>query len=227
MNENNFDWNKYLGDLVKSTTICKCGHCGNIADGKVVASYDNIRSYSDNIRSWEAGLIWELVRCPNCDDINLRLIDFHTGAEPEIGRRAAKILYPSVIESPQGVPAEIDKAYQAALKVRHVDANAFAVLLRRVIEAVCQDRAAKGKHLINKLQDLARNGDIPAKLSDIAHGIRKLGNVGAHYDEDLTPAEATLLNDLCKALLEYVYTAPKQIEQVRLSLERIENAGKT
>ena len=226
MNENDFDWNKYLGYLVKSTTICKCGHCGNKADGEVVASYDNIRSYSDNILSWEAGLIWELVRCPNCDGINLRLVDFHTGAEPEIGRRAAKILYPSVIESPPGVPSEIDKAYQAALKVRHVDANAFAVSLRRVVEAVCKDREAKGKNLINKLQDLVRKGDLSERLSDIVHGIRKLGNVGAYYDNDLTPAEASLLNDLCKALLEYVYTAPELIEQGRLSLKRIENAEK-
>lgn len=234
MNEYCFDWDKYLGDLAKSTSLIKCGHCGNKFDGKVVASYDNIRSYSYppapgklvGGQDWEAGLIWELVLCPNCDGINLRLVDFHTGAEPEIGRRAAKVLYPSVIESPLGLPPEIDKAYQSALEIRHVDVNAFAVLLRKVIESVCQDRGASGKSLNDKLKDLAQKGDIPSHLAEMAHSVRKLGNVGAHFGADLTPTEASLLNNLCRAILEYVYAAPSLIEQVRLSLERIKEEGK-
>ncbi len=96
--------------------------------------------------------------------------------------------------------------------------------MRRVIEAVCQDRAATGRTFYDKLRSLAENRDIPSKLLDIAHGIRKLSNVGAHFDEDvnLTQDEAELLNDLCIALLEYVYTAPKLLEKVQGSLERIE-----
>ncbi len=64
MNEYNFDWDQHFGDLIKSTTVIKCGHCGNKSDGKVVASYDNIRSFSYDQYDYEAGLIWELVCCP-------------------------------------------------------------------------------------------------------------------------------------------------------------------
>jgi hypothetical protein len=174
-------------------------------------------------QDYEAGLIWELVLCPNCDGINLRLVDYHTGVEPEIGRRAAKLLYPPVIGSPTGMPPAIDEAYQAALEVRHIDHNAFAVLLRKILEGVCEDKEAKGKDLYHKLNDLARREEIPSRLAEMAHGVRSLGNIGAHGTLDLTSTEALLINDLCRAILEYVYTAPGLIERARLSLEKIKS----
>jgi hypothetical protein len=231
LNKNPFDWNSYVGELITSVNTLKCGHCGNKSGGKVVASHDNIRPYSfpvffgelEGKQDYEAGLIWELVLCPNCDGINLRLVDYHTGVEPEIGRRAAKLLYPPVIESPAGMPPAIDEAYQAALEVRHIDHNAFAVLLRKILEGVCEDKEAKGKDLYHKLNDLARREEIPSRLAEMAHGVRSLGNIGAHGTLDLTSTEALLINDLCRAILEYVYTAPGLIERARLSLEKIKS----
>jgi hypothetical protein len=223
MNEYTFDWEKHIGDLAKNVELLRCGHCGNESYGKIVASHDNIRTYDCAGNHYEAGLIWELVLCPNCEEINLRVIDFHTGTEPEIGRRAAKILYPPTIESPIGLPAPIDTAYHAALKARHVDANMFAVLLGKTIEAVCQDRKASGKTLNDQLNDLAKKAEIPSHLAEMAHDIRLFRNIGAHFGAgDLTPDEALLIHDLCRAILEYVYTAPALIEKARLSLKKIQ-----
>jgi hypothetical protein len=222
MDEYTFDWEKHMGDLVTNVELLSCGHCGNNSYGKIVASYDNIRAFEYAGNQYEAGLIWELVLCPNCEEINLRVIDFHTGAEPEIGRKAAKILYPPTIESPIGIPAPIDKAYHAALKARHVDANIFTVLLGKTIEAVCQDRKASGKTLYDQLNDLAKKAEIPSHLAEMAHSVRWFRNIGAHFGGgDLTPDEASLIHDLCRAILEYVYTAPALIEKARLSREKI------
>jgi hypothetical protein len=97
----------------------------------------------------------------------------------------------------------------AALKVKPIDSNAFAVLLGRVLELLCIDRKAIGKTLDNKLSDLATKGEIPSKLVDVAHNLRKFRNIGAHADlGELTAKEVPILDDLCRATLEYVYTAP-------------------
>jgi len=119
------------------------------------------------------------------------------------------ILYPKAEKGLRGLPANIDKGYQAAQKVRNIDANAYGVLLGRVLDFVCEDRQATGDTLDKKLKSLAKNGEIPSKLVDVAAGIRKLRNIGAHANlGELTEAELPVLDDLTRAILEYVYSAP-------------------
>jgi len=217
---------EHAKSLLKRLAITQCGHCGNKSRMEVVASYDATRSFTGPFGdTYDAGYLWELVLCPVCSGINLRQVDIHWGAEPEIGRRAARIVYPSTGRSFAGLPPAIDSAYQAALKVRHVDANAFAVLLRRVIEGVCLDRGASGRKLYERLNDLAKKGEIPIQLAEMAHQLRLFGNIGAHFGEgDLTSAEAALLGDLCGAVLEYVYVAPGWLEKLKSRLEELEGA---
>jgi hypothetical protein len=119
------------------------------------------------------------------------------------------ILYPKAEKGLRGLPANIDKGYRAAQKVRNIDANAYGVLLGRVLDFVCEDRQASGDTLDKKLNSLAKNGEIPSKLVDVAAGIRKLRNIGAHANlGELTEAELPVLDDLTRAILEYVYSAP-------------------
>jgi hypothetical protein len=120
-----------------------------------------------------------------------------------------ELLYPTDKGMPAGLPEAASRAYEAAQRVKNVEANAFGVLLRRVMEIVCQDRGAQGRSLSQQLQDLARRGEIPTKLIDVANGVRNLGNVGAHAGSgELTSAEVSILDDLTRAVLEYVYSAP-------------------
>src|SRR5207247_2111793 len=69
-----------------------------------------------------------------------------------------------------GLPPTIDKAYKAARNVQRIDNNAFAVLLRRVLELVCLDRGATGDNLQQQLKSLARSNEIPDLLSCSATG---------------------------------------------------------
>jgi Domain of unknown function (DUF4145) len=85
----------------------------------------------------------------------------------------------------------------------------YGVLLGRVLDAVCEDRQAIGDTLDQKLKSLADKRDIPEKLVKVAAGMRKLRNIGAHADlGELTEAELPVLDDLTRAILEYVYAAP-------------------
>ena len=217
---------EHVGNLLMSLAITQCGHCGNKSCMEVVTSYDATRSFTDPFGdTYDAGDVWELVLCPVCSGINLRQVNVHWGAEPEIGRRAARVVYPSTGKSFAGLPPAIDSAYHAALKVRHVDANAFAVLLRRVIEGVCLDRGASGRNLYDQLNDLAKKGEIPVQLAEMAHQLRLFGNIGAHFgEEDVTCADAALLDDLCGAVLEYVYVAPGWLDKLKSRLEELKGA---
>lgn len=75
------------------------------------------------------------------------------------------------------------------------------------------------------MSDLAARHEIPKNLAEMAHKLRQLRNVGAHADLGaLTDKEVPVLAALCRAVLEYVYSAPKFVERVEKLLEKLKAA---
>ena len=108
------------------------------------------------------------------------------------------------------------------MRVRRVSPNAFAVLLGRVLDQICTDHQAKGKDLHHRIEALAKSGKLPEPLKEVAHGLKKLRNFGAHGNlGDLDSKDAPLLESLCRALLMYLYTVPA------LSADAKKRLGKT
>lgn len=188
----------------------KCGSCEKRSSQKIVSEY--VQTIGDEFE-FEGALLYDgedyLLRmslCSSCETINLSVQD--DGGE-------VSVLYPTPAREVEGLPEDVAKAYKAARAVRMIDANAFAVLLGRVLELICLDRKAEGKDLSEQLKDLASKGEIPGPLADMAHQLRFLRNVGAHATlGELTTSEVPILDDLCSAILEYVYTAPHRVEKV-------------
>jgi len=87
----------------------------------------------------------------------------------------------------------VESSYDAALAVKRIDPNAFAVLLGRVLDAVCEDRQAKPDKLFNRIEDLAKCGEFPPNLKELAHNLRKLRNFGAHDSLGIQADDASLL----------------------------------
>jgi hypothetical protein len=171
----------------------------------ILAQKSHDKSDDEDI-SW--GTDYQILKCHSCPEVTVRCHDWHdfmdTDGEPEY-----RVLYPAESRMPLGMPEKIEKAYRAAIKVKSVDANAFGVLIGRVMDMVCQDRGAVGRFLGQKLDDLAAKGEVPQKLVDVAKKLTKLRNVGAHAElGELTPREVPVVEDLCRALLDYIYTAP-------------------
>ncbi|MFY9911044.1 MAG: DUF4145 domain-containing protein [Candidatus Sulfotelmatobacter sp.] len=198
------------GKKKEFTAVIKCGHCQNSAPMEVIAKASDVRDYTDDAsgESWEAGTVYELSQCPACSSVTLRSFGWHSGYMDgsEIEYRT---LYPTSSKALRGLPTKIDKAYEAAQRLRNIDANAYGVLLGRVLEFVCEDRSSTGKTLDQRLKSLAEKNEIPSKLVDVAAGVRRLRNIGAHASlGELTPAEVPVLDDLTRAVLEYVYSAP-------------------
>lgn len=156
----------------------------------------------------EHGTTYQILKCYSCSGVTIRSYYWHDYMDDD-DSVTYTTLYPSDTKMPLGLPASIEKAFRAALKVRSIDANAFGMLIGRVMDIVCQDRGAQGRFLGNKLADLATKGEIPQKLVDVSEKLTKLRNVGAHADlGELTSEEVPIVEDLCRALLDYIYTAP-------------------
>lgn len=194
---------------------------------RVGVTFDNCKYYTsdDGSQQWNAGEVYELCICPACEKVTLRSYKWHDsymdGSDINFND-----LYPSAERSLRGLPKGIEKAYQSALRIRKFDANAYGVLAGRLLDLVCQDREANGDTLDQRLRNLAEKGEIPAKLVNVAAGLRKLRNVGAHADlGELTDAEIPVVDDLTRAILEYVYSAPLLAEEAEQRLATLKEKG--
>lgn len=210
----------------QTTGFLTCHHCGNHAPMDIVAEYyrslkpSTYESPEDEYYYCyqpDEGYKYELLLCLACKEVTLwKYFDADYAVPEEI---TIETLYPLTRSRLSGLPYRIQNVYEISLKVSVIDANAYAVLLGRILEMVCEDRKATGKDLYNKLKDLAAKGEIPAKLVGVADNLRHLRNVGAHASlGELTKDEIPILYDLCRAILEYVYSAPYLAEKAQKQL---------
>jgi hypothetical protein len=221
-----------VADAQKFSGTLKCGHCGNRAPQAIVAQHADYTQHEQQGVEWNESKHYELLQCPACSGVTLRTFFWHDGYMDEAEGPTYDVLYPSERPKPRGLPGSVAADYEAAQRVKHLSPNAYGVLLGRVLELVCVDRNAKGRSLHEKLKDLATKGEIPAKLVDVAQSLKDLRNVGAHAAlGDLTPGEVPILEDLTRAILEYVYSAPALAEAAVKSLagmkKKREKAGPT
>ncbi|HUT93292.1 MAG TPA: DUF4145 domain-containing protein [Thermoguttaceae bacterium] len=192
---------------------------------EIVADYSQVETHYDDHSNieWDEGPTYQLLVCPACRRITCRSYYWHDGyMDP--GDVSYETLYPQAKRNPLGLPDNIAKGYEAAEKVSNIDANAYGVLLGRVLELVCEDRNAVGKSLHDRLADLSSKGEIPTKLVDVARGLKDLRNVGAHATlGELTSVDLPILDDLCRAILEYVYSAPHLAQKAQERLDARKN----
>lgn len=216
-----------MADAKRQTTeFLQCSHCGNRAPMNIGAEYYLSTNdafddpyYEDIYPQPEEGYHYKLLGCLACKRVTLQ--SFFASEYMDDEYIEVETLYPAALKL-SGLPSQVQQAYEIALKVRIIDANAYAVLLGRILEMICEDRKAMGKDLYNKLNDLATRGEIPIKLVGVADSLRQLRNFGAHASlGKLTHEEIPILDDLCRAILEYVYNAPYLVEKAAQRLNRL------
>ena len=212
-------------DLSKLTN---CGHCGNVAQMEVLGTVNDthVETDEDDNYLYEAGTIYEILKCPACKKVNIVSYVWWDGIETD-EEIEYKPLYPLDKDIPQGLPMKILNAYKAAERVKNIDVNAYAILMRRLLELVCIDRNAKGKTLATMLKDLSSKNEIPEKLVDVAIGLKNFGNVGAHAKiGELSQEELPILSALITAILEYIYSAPYLASSAEEKLKSITSKNK-
>jgi hypothetical protein len=195
---------------------------------ETVAKYEHVNVYGDPPHTDEDYHFWSILLCPSCQKPTLEEI-FRSTFEQEMDFWPShqRILYPSIGSTMDGLPGIIKRNYDAALRVKNVEPNAFAVLIGRTLEAICKDRNASGKNLFEKLEDLSKRNEIPGRLSEMAQKLRLLRNVGAHSDlGEREEEDVPVLVDLCEAILEYIYRAPAKLELVQKRIHELKAKSK-
>ena len=94
-------------------------------------------------------------------------------------------------------------------------------LIRRALEALCDDRKVAPGTLHSRLASLANKGEIPPVLVEITSVLRTLGNSGAHNTEQKVKAPMNWRMDtFFRTLVEYVYVAPARLDEFRKSVAK-------
>lgn len=124
------------------------------------------------------------------------------------------------------LPAGIQREYRAAIQVYNAEVwSAFATACRRLLEGLmthmlpAEERA---RSLNIQLKALPNHVDFVEPISRLTHGIRKVGNLGAHFDEEreLDRATADLLMEQVEYLLEFLFALPLRIEELEARVDR-------
>ena len=195
-----------------------CGNCGNRAPFRVVAE-DNSQivthTYEHEEHPWgtlseevEQGWVQRMLICSSCKSASLDRVYFRDGY-PDEGD--PEILYPQPISIPDGVPDSVAREYRAALKERKGNANGYAALLGRVLDAVCTDRHIAQRHESGRPIFLGARFKMLTEQETLTtvQGAIGLRNVAAHADlGDLTADDVPYLEALIRYVLDHLYIIP-------------------
>lgn len=129
----------------------------------------------------------------------------------EDGYKQRHILPPEVIDfDATNLPARILSSLEEAIKSHAAGCyRASALMVRRVLEELCEDKNATGSNLMQRLESLGSTVVIPQDLLSAANELRLLGNDAAHIEaktyDSIGPEECSIAIDLAKELLKAVY----------------------
>jgi hypothetical protein len=161
--------------------------------------------------------------CETCDEVLL----YDGIAEDEVDARP-QLQWPRDIRLDKAVPSVVAHVYEEASKIKHVAPNAFAVMIRRALEALCEDRGVGSGSLAKRLESLASRGEIPQLLAEMSDTLRTLGNIGAHASSDSVTAPQTwAMDDFFRAVVEYVYVAPSKLAEFKGQLKQLKAVDNT
>jgi hypothetical protein len=171
--------------------------------------------------------------CPACRE-TIRLWVLDPGVSPEEKNKTCRELCicptpSSDLEPMSGadkIPLEIGREYASAINVFNAgEWNATAICCRRVLEAVVQNllpkESQKGR-LIDQLGSLQSNVDLTKPLTSLTDALRKGGNLGAHFNLEREPDQATARQMLyfVEYLMRYLYVLPGEVESFHNDITR-------
>ena len=202
-----------------------CQSCAGKTSHKALVTVDVRGSEGDSHYSLDWSTDYQIVQCQGCKTLSFRIAGTNSEDCFEINPGeweypVAEKLYPPRIEGRKGLgdetvylPAKVRLIYGETLTALSVQSPILAAIgLRALIEAVCEDREAKGADLFKKIDNLVEQRVLTPAGVSILHKIRALGNAAAHEAKPHSEKQLALAMDIVEHLLKDVYILPKQAE---------------
>lgn len=200
---------------VKSDRVLVCPQCGAEAPQRL--SFHHCPKRKNEQRTRRFAVYWIAV-CHACNEFSIwgdeqfhGLVGFHSGN--------LSVVYPTKDLARELVPDRIARIYSEASCIRELAPNGFSVLVRRALEAICDDKNIKDGVLAKRLELLVSQEQFPKSIAGITNVIRLVGNIGAHAGStDVSPDQAHMLDDFFRFVIEFVYVVPTRLTNFETSL---------
>lgn len=200
-----------------------CLKCNVYTTHKVLLSVDISEFIPYLNEYWEE---YQIIQCQGCRSISFRKSHRDTdhvytdveGREksfeheelyPARPPRRGQLRHSSFL--PQLVLQIYNETYSALV-------NSLTILagigIRALIEAVCIEKNAKGKNLMEKIDDLVTIGTLSRDGAQILHAMRSLGNESAHEIKPQMPDILEIAMDVVENLLQSTYILPMLAKKV-------------
>ncbi|MCG7852679.1 MAG: DUF4145 domain-containing protein [Methanosarcinaceae archaeon] len=168
----------------------RCPHCGKEAVFENIGQHDF--SLGDNIVCGQR-------KCPN-PSCNGHLFVVFKNGQLVASYPPIKLDFDAT-----SIPENIKNTFEEALVCHSSGCYvASAIMVRRTLEGICEDKAAQGNNLKTKLADLESKIVLPKELLDAMDELRLLGNDAAHI-------EAKQFNAISNVELEVAIEVTKEI----------------
>jgi hypothetical protein len=176
-----------------------CPHC-NVAGVFVLLTQSDVKNQDD-------GYIFGQRRCPNPScrghlffEINGMLDNYSLKIYP-----SSKINF-----NKDGIPTRVLAAFEEAITCHSSNCYvASAIMLRKTLEEICNEKGADGSNLFKRLQSLATIIIVPKELVEATQDLRLLGNDAAHLEaetyEQIGKEEIEISIEFTKEIIKAVY----------------------
>lgn len=211
-------------DSEENQILTDCLHCGNKGLQNVVGRHFHTIGGFINVPygTLDTGLAEYythfLLSCPVCQNVSL----YERYSDETMPKEffSGDILYPRSTVTYEGIPHKVKAAFESAIKIENISKEICLIALRRTLEAICKDKNAKGKSLVEMTDDLVEKGVFPPTLKDACWIIRHLGNEAAHADDSTVhQVETKKVIGFVDTIIDYTYSLPIRIAKLKKQIE--------
>jgi hypothetical protein len=188
-----------------------CPHCETKCSFYGIGIGNSLALYCNSCRKGAYFKLRENWDIPeNCEDIIHLKLD------------AVEDSYPmTVVKVDQAIPPDIaDDFKEAKICVTVGAKKATVTMCRRVLQNTCISKRCDPKaDLVDQIDELEDKRIIKPSMKEVAHTIRKIGNWGAHPQndplKDVTIEDALELLNFTSEFLDEIFVSPARLEALR------------
>ncbi len=212
------------GGSVGEVFLVPCVRCDNMTNHEVVASVDIKEQVDDgDITEWTT---YQIVRCRGCETYSFRrsntstedyVQDYYGGGHlaEDVGIYPPRMVGRRRLRGLLYLPPNVKRIYNETHAALSSNLPMLAgVGIRSLVEAVCQEKEAKGGNLKRKIEDLVTQSYLTPSGAETLQKLRLMGNEAVH--EMKRHDTQTLGNalDVVEHLLLGVYILPEESERL-------------